>query len=105
MRRAILLHQLSTETQRDQQDIRRRMARLSEPLERCVHSHERNLADWRSTLRYARVTRCTPNYDVIRVRTPQNRLGTAFGTARFVWLSLSADGASLFCSVGPIHQG
>jgi len=49
------------------------MARLSEPLERCVHSHERNLADWRSTLRYARVTQCTPNCDINRLPTPQTR--------------------------------
>ena len=105
MRRAILPHELSIETQRDQQDICRRMVRLSKPLERCVHSNERNLADWRSTRRYARVTGCTPNYDINRLRTPQNQIGTAFGTARFIWLSLSADDASLFWRVGPIHHG
>jgi hypothetical protein len=64
-----------------------------------------NRADLRSTLRYARVARCTPNCDIFRQCTPQNQIGTAFGTARFSWLSLSADDASLFHRVGPVHQG
>ena len=31
---------------------------------------ENNRADWRSTLRYARVTQCTPNCDINRSRAP-----------------------------------
>src|SRR5438093_2588128 len=50
--------------------------------ERSLRSKEHNRADWRSTLRYARVTQCTPNCDINRLRTPQNQIGTAFGTAR-----------------------
>jgi hypothetical protein len=71
--------------------------------ERRLRSKEHNRADWRTTLRYARVTQCTPNCDITRLRTPQNQIGTAFGTARFIWLSLSADDISLFWRVGPIH--
>jgi hypothetical protein len=44
----------------------------------------------------------------LRHRSPayaQYRLGTAFGTARFIWLSLNADDASIFWRVGPIHHG
>jgi hypothetical protein len=72
--------------------------------ERRLRSKEHNRADWRSTLRYVRVTQCTPNCNVIRLRTPQSQLGTAFGTARLIWLSLSADDASLFWRVGPVVQ-
>jgi hypothetical protein len=50
--------------------------------ERCLRSKEHNRADWRSTLRYARVTQCTPNCDINRLRTPQNQISTAFGTAQ-----------------------
>jgi len=38
-------------------------------------------------LHYARVIQCTPNCDINRLRTPQNQIGTAFGTARLNWLS------------------
>ena len=53
-----------------------------EAQERRLRSKEHNRADWRSTLRYARVTQCTPNCDINRLRTRQNQIGTAFGTAR-----------------------
>jgi hypothetical protein len=49
------------------------------------------------------VTQCTLNCDINRLRTPQNQIGTAFGTARFIWLSLSADDASLFRRVRSVH--
>jgi hypothetical protein len=49
--------------------------------ERRLRSKEHNRADWHGTLRYARVTQCTPNCDINRLRTPQNQIGTAFGTA------------------------
>jgi hypothetical protein len=68
--------------------------------ERRLRSKEHNRADWRSTLRYAIVTQCKPNCDISRLRTPQNQIGTAFGTARFIWRSLSADDTSLFWRVG-----
>jgi hypothetical protein len=55
--------------------------------ERCLRSKGHNRADWRSTLRYARVTQCTPNCDINRLRTPPNQIGTAFGTARLIWLT------------------
>jgi hypothetical protein len=61
--------------------------------ERRLRAKEHNRADWRSTLRYARVTQCTPNCDINRLRPHQNQIGTAFGTARFIRLSLSADDA------------
>jgi len=40
-----------------------------------------------------------------RLRTPRNQISTAFGTACFIRLTLSADDASLFGRVWPIHQG
>ena len=83
---------------------RQRISTLPAAAARCIHLSEYNHVDLLSTLRYARVTKCTPSCDINRLRTPQNQIGTAFGTARFIWLSLSADDASLFWRVGPLHH-
>ena len=62
-------------------------------------------ADSRSQIFDERMTRCTPNDANLRQTTLENGLGTAFGTARSIELSLSYETASLFRSVRPIHRG
>ncbi len=64
--------------------------------ERRLRSKEHNRADWRSTLRYAPVTQCTPNCDINRLRTPQQRadpFGHAAASARPLPLSLTWESA------------
>ena len=64
--------------------------------ERRLRSKERNRADWRSTLRYARVTQCTPNCDINRLRTPQTRPVLHLVLHGAQRPHLSADCTSLF---------
>jgi hypothetical protein len=69
-----------------------------------VGSEERNRVDWRSTLRHAPTAKRRWERDIVRLLTLREWVGTAFGTAWFVEFVLSADEASLFRSVRPIHH-
>ena len=77
---------------------------MADRTETRIHSEECNRVDWRSTLRYAATAKRRWERDIVRLLTLRRWVGTAFGTARFAELALSADDASLFRSVRPFHH-
>jgi hypothetical protein len=77
---------------------------MTDRTEHRIHSEESNRVDWRSTLRYGATAKRRRERDIVRLLMLRKWVGTAFGTARLIEFSLSADDALLFRSVGPFHH-